>query len=193
MRPSTSRVASRWLHTASYYEWKPGISLDEVIRRWQENGDKTYDDVAMLPTHDLWEHREYTWTREKARSGYAHVRGESVWLSGPQKWDALMEDMRDHGWNPNDPLHLMIGRKGGVKVGEGNHRLAISREIGISQVPVQFQFYSQTVTKSKMPDEEDVIAPKAVLEVLRDEPKKNLSPEEQAQIDELMELIMGFR
>lgn len=195
-RPTmAARVAARWL-SASYYEPSGRISVDELARLWREAGMKVYDHAMpiMLPTREVWPHREYTWDREGARSGYAKVNGKSVWLEGPRKWDALVEDMRVRGWDPNDPLHLMIGRKGGIKVGEGNHRLAIARELRLPKVPAQIHFYSERVTKRSPPSQEPVedIAPKAVkkvVEKMERERPANWTPADEELLDHLMDLL----
>ena len=148
----------------------------------------------MLTVRELWPLREYTWSREKSRSGFAKVDGKSVQLSGPMKWDALVEDMKKRGWDSNDPLILDIGAKGGVKVGEGNHRLAIARELGMSRVPVQFRFVPYKVTKSLQNQEVVEVRKPSVKKVVermkREQPK--LSPGEQARKDEQVEEIMNL-
>ena len=47
------------------------------------------------------------------------------------------------GYNPNYPIMLVVGRNGIVKIGEGNHRLAIAKQLGIKTVPVEFVFYNK--------------------------------------------------
>jgi len=132
-----------------YYEWEPGVDLDAIISRWQHNDprQKMYDSSMplMLSVKELWPLREYTWSRDNSRGGFAKVKGKSVHLPGELKWDAIKEDMRARGWDPKDPLLLEIGSEGGVKVGEGNHRLAIARELGMRKVPVRFLFKSYRV------------------------------------------------
>lgn len=197
-----------------YYRYEPGTPLQTVIDRWQKDRpgldrrgnplprQKVYEDSmpVMLTVRELWPLREYTWTRENSRGGFAKVNGKSVQLPGPLKWDALKEDMRLRGWNPRDPLLLEIGSEGGVKVGEGNHRLAIARELGIQKVSVEFQFKTYRVRKQKqhrLPTEE--VSPKALKKVVEKEvdrverETKPTTPEEQAEmdrrVDELMKLL----
>ena len=97
-------------------------------------------------------------------------------------------------WDPKEPLQFEIGRKGGVKVGEGNHRLALAKELGISKVPVWFHYMSYKVTKSR-PSREPVedVSPKAVKRVIEkaEKSRKPPTPEEQEQLDRLMKLIFG--
>lgn len=176
---------------AGYYKPGPGpIDLDEVERRWAEQWDKIYDNSMpiMVPVRDLWKHREYTWTREKSRSGNAKVDGKTVYLSGPLKWDAIKADMELRGWDKDEPIHFMVGRNGGMKVGEGNHRLAIAREIGMSKVPVWFHF-DQRVSKSPEPEPVVNVPAKSVKKMVEDVPPKDLSPQEQEQINEIMDLL----
>jgi len=112
-------------------------SLQDTIDRWQQNDEKLYDasQPVMVPVRELWPIREYTWTREEARLY-------------PEEWDSLKKSVRREGWREDNPAIVLIGRAGGVKVGEGNHRLAISREAGIREVPVRFAFYEHRVTKT---------------------------------------------
>ena len=179
---------------AGYYN-RRSESVSEIIRKWQDEGDELYDDSqpVMVPLRDIVKYREYRWTRETSRGGYAKVNGKSVLLDGPLKWDAIKADMKLRGWDPKEPMHVMIGRKGGVKVGEGNHRLAIAIELRLSQVPVFFHFYEDRVTKSPLPKQKPVeISPRAVKEVVREAPREKMTPEKEKQIDELMDLL-GFR
>ena len=177
-----------------YYDLSevPHIDLEGIIARWQQNGEKLYDyDMpVMIPVRDLWKHREYTWTREDSRSGHLTIGGKVIDLTGPQKWDALTEELREHGWKKDSPLYFTIGRKGGAKVGEGNHRLAIARGLGIQQIPVSFGFYMSAVTKDPQHEVMNV-SPRAVERVLEKEERKPMSEAERAQIEELMDQL-GF-
>ena len=89
-----------------YYGKNEFKSLEDTISRWQNKGDKMYDeDVhAFVKLEDILPYKEYPRTREDGRNS-------------PEEWDELMADM-EAGWNPNKPLQLQIGRKGGVKVGK---------------------------------------------------------------------------
>jgi hypothetical protein len=185
-----------------YYDADSSTTLQEIIDRWQtqrpgqdKRGNplprqKMYDRSMplMLSVRDLWPLREYTWTRSAARGGYAQVGGKSVWLDGPMKWDALLQDMKNRGWDKDEPLYLNIGREGGVKVGEGNHRLAIAKELGLNKVPVWFIFNTGKVTKTKVPEPVEV-EPEAVKEVI-EKPRRPRSPKEEKEIQELAERIM---
>jgi hypothetical protein len=192
------RVASAMnvlLKRAAYYRLKPGTSVKEVIRRWMEERDKAYEDsmpVGYSP-RELSPHKEYRWTREKSRAGYARVGGKNVWLEGPLKWDALAEDMRSRGWDDKDPLHLHIGGDGSAKIGEGNHRLAIAEKIGLGRVPVMFHFYQGKVVKNVLKDDKPVVvAPRALKNVVEKAEKRGpMAPEEKEQVDDLMSLL-GF-
>lgn len=193
------RVATRYIRalskTAAYYELEPGTSVDEVLRRWAEDGDKAYDHSMPVwySPRDLRRYKEYNWTRENSRPGNAIVNGKRVHLQGPLKWDAIAEDLRIRGWDIKEPLHMQVGRNGKAMVGEGNHRLAIAEQLGLSKVPVLFHF-RQKVEKEK-PIEEPTVSPRAVKRVVEKVKKvkerKPLDPETEKQVDELMELL-GF-
>jgi hypothetical protein len=134
------KVAARFV--AEYYA-PSKISLKDALNNWAENGDKIYDHSMPLyySVKDVWPYREYTWTRDTSRRGHTKINGKIVHLDGPQKWDAIKEDMEKRGWDKNQPLQMELGLNGKMKVGEGNHRLAIAREIGLNKIPVWFHFY----------------------------------------------------
>ena len=131
-----------------YYSLKQGTSIEEVIRKWQEDGDKAYDHSMpiMYKASDLWKYREYTWKRENSRGNSVKKDGEVVFLEGPEKWDFLKEQLKKEGWKESEPLGFTIGQKGGAKVNEGNHRLALAKELNL-KVPVSFLFYRNKVSK----------------------------------------------
>lgn len=105
------------------------ITPRKVIRACRRNLRMDYC-TTMVPTDLLWKYREYTWTREKSRHSAS---------GNPERWDELKRSMAKNGWSKDDPAIFMIGREDGrAKLGEGNHRLAIARELGIKQIPVRF-------------------------------------------------------
>jgi len=112
-----------------YYTLPKRPKLADVIRRWcrrKEAGEDHY--YRMVPVKDLWRYREYTWSRGAARRNR-------------EEWDELKQSMAEEGWNTDNPLLFTIGQKSCVSfVGEGNHRLAIARDLGITHAPVRFIF-----------------------------------------------------
>ena len=163
---------------SKYYD-RPLGNLDKIVDRWQKDGQRPYDRAMPIkvPTGELWKHREYTWERENARRS-------------PEEWDALVKLMKK-GWREQDPLLLFIGRKGGVKVGEGNHRLAIARVLKISQIPVRIVFYEGKVEKTDLNKarQQQKVREKKVTKTVTKEPDKPLSPEAEKQVDALMDLL----
>ena len=91
------------------------------------------DDEMPIYFHidELLPYREYVWTRDEARQF-------------PEEWDALKESMAAEGFLEDRPVQVYLGKNGVMKVGEGNHRLAIAQELGIEQIPVRF-FWQQEV------------------------------------------------
>jgi hypothetical protein len=148
------RIKELKKRASDYYRYS-GESLEEIACRWVKEDQKMADGQdrfhAKLPVRQLWPIREYTWSRSKARPGYAYnEQGEKVQMEGEAKWDAMKRDMKQHGWRGEEqPVLVDIGKNGKAKVSEGNHRLAIAREIGLREVPVRF-FFRQEVGKGEM-------------------------------------------
>ena len=139
-----------WKGEAQEVPFDPSVSLDEIIAMFQEEPRRAIRGPDMpieIPVEELWPYREYNWDRENAREGigtYDPETGEfGPELPGPEKWDALMESMSE-GWLEGFWLTLYVGADGQANVGEGNHRLAIARELGYDTVPV-FITYRETV------------------------------------------------
>lgn len=117
--------------TEGYYRIDPGKppAIKEVIRQWIK-GNKAYDDRphAWYPIEEVLPYREYKWSREKARRS-------------PEEWDELKQKIKNEGFDPENPIIVLVGKNGKAKIGEGNHRLAIAHELGLERVPVMFMFY----------------------------------------------------
>lgn len=109
-----------------------GQSLAEVLRDWVRYDEQTHNTRGWseYPIEEVWPHREYTWSRDCARMSI-------------HEWDQLVEAFKEFGWDPRDPAILYFGKNGVVKVGEGNHRLAVARELGFEKVPVRFVFWNE--------------------------------------------------
>jgi tRNA nucleotidyltransferase/poly(A) polymerase len=138
-----NRYRSRISKVAGYYDIpKKKPTIEEVVRLWME-GHKGLDAKihGYYDVRELWPLREYTWDRDSARGGMMNIDGEWKDLRGPQKWDALKADMKKNGWRKEEqPLILQVGKDGKAKVSEGNHRLALARELRMRKVPVMFDF-----------------------------------------------------
>ena len=167
--------------TTYYSDFK---SLADTIQRWQKENEKLYDhsQPVMVPVAELWKHREYTWTRDDARMTSA-------------EWDMLKASLK-RGWDAKHWIYIQVGQKGGVKVGEGNHRLSIAREIGLRKLPVRIDFYTGRVTKSPQhPETVRLDKPKVVKPPTRELTKRHEpeTPEEKAamkrDVDDIMKLL----
>jgi hypothetical protein len=61
-------------------------------------------------------------------------------LSGQERLDMVREILRPGRPWPSqlDPMEIAVSRKGGARLMDGNHRLIVAREVGLSTVPVAF-------------------------------------------------------
>lgn len=148
-----------------YFNAQDGMSVQELAHRWAINGEKAYDNSMPIKMSiwDIWPYREYDWTKETARSGqgwpYKSPEGNAEredkgYSLGPQKWDNLIQSMKQYGWSPQEPLMLNVGRDGKAMVGEGNHRLAVAMQLmrageaDFSNIPVTVFFVNEIYSDS---------------------------------------------
>lgn len=66
----------------------------------------------------------------------------------------ILASMGSRGYDPRHPIELTEGYMGipGAMLGEGNHRLAAARHLGIEEVPVRTTDYSAISKRKPLPD-----------------------------------------
>lgn len=147
-----------------YYDLDPNnpLPLKDVIDGWVKCGLKAIEQDtfhAFYSPEELWKYREYTWSAETASHedviGADDETYPDKWRFLPDeeenvglaKWNKMLEKLKSKGWDPRQPAYFEIGKNGVAKIGEGNHRLAIAKKIGI-RVPVMFAFKSNVTISS---------------------------------------------
>ncbi len=172
-----------------YYKIDPKSPppIEDILDDWKE-GNKAYDAGSSitglnLPYHgfysveDLWKYREYDWSAEKHRGS-------------KEQWDTLVSSIKK-GYNPKYPILVIVGQNGVVKIGEGNHRLAIAKELGIKMVPVEFMFYRKAFYDRNSFQVHDEDNPEALQTLADDSPEqlktaaKELSKEKKKEDPEI--------
>lgn len=138
-----------------YYQAQPGMTVRDFVQKWME-GEKAYDDSfpLLMDVEDLWRYRDYTRSPKFVKAGYSWPyhsdegkleRSSKEFKGGSDKWDTMALSMEKYGWQDDEPLHLNVGKDGKAKVGEGNHRLAIWRQMGKKQAPVMVHFVTEVI------------------------------------------------
>lgn len=110
-------------------------SIEDIIKMWvNDSYGKAYDENVhnFYSAAELWPYREYSWNKDKSRRGVV-------------EYEELIQAIKKYGWKKENPLILLIGKNGIAKVGEGNHRLAIARDLGLKRIPVRFEFRDRIV------------------------------------------------
>lgn len=118
------------------YHWSRDNHRDGAVpdRCYPEGGE--YDRDLKYTSHKGW--MRYTQTVDGRRIDNGLAPKDKV-----LRWDKLVEYMKRCGWTPYDPAHMLFGANGEMKLGEGNHRVAVAKEIGLKVVPVRFHFDRQ--------------------------------------------------
>ncbi len=123
--------------TEGYYDIDPNdpTPIEEIIELWVR-GNKAYDYNrepgyhGLYSTKDLEQYRE--WTDDRLRNAQSSEEYQN--LKAEIAKDGIIE-----------PLVIQVSRDGNAKIGEGNHRHAIAKELGIQQLPVRFLFWQGSV------------------------------------------------
>lgn len=127
-----------------YYKTSKNTPLKKIADRYYKTGDKLYDVDwvrgeyhIMASVKDLERIKEHNWSRKHSRIG-------------PEEYEKLYQDIKENGIKL--PVQVFFYQyEGRAKLGEGNHRLAIAKELGIKKIPTVFVFW-----KGDKPKDEDI-------------------------------------
>jgi hypothetical protein len=110
------------------------ITIDEIIALGQQNIKPWSRNRLELPVDELWKHREY----DRFGADRYKTSEELNALKESIEKEGIKDPLTLNVATPNDPL-ISGGTREQVaaKLGEGNHRLAIARKLGLKTVPVQ--------------------------------------------------------
>jgi len=108
------------------------LSIEEVIANWIYGDRPEKQNVHTLyPIDVLLEYRDL------GQEGAA-----------PGNFEQLAQHMKENGMT--EPIVLVIGKNGQARIGEGNQRLLIAKQIGIKKVPVRFIFRDEVEKANKV-------------------------------------------
>lgn len=159
-----SRVARRYLKK------KEGGSFESDFKSYYDyEGDKSLREVSCLWTNHNHRPRDIRWKAhgwfdidtvdrlkefDRSKSNMRNLR--------PEEWKDLKESMKEKGWKEDQPGIIDFDQYGHALLVEGNHRLAIAKEIGIERVPIRFTFNeSYEIDGPKICPEAEVTSKKA--------------------------------
>ena len=117
-----------------YYEIDPKapMPIEEIIDRWMR-GNKAIDYKVELGYHGMYSTKDLNDYREYPDEGLRNSQ-ES------EEYEELRDEIKEEG--VREPLIVIVSKSDGkAKIGEGNHRHAIAKELGIEYLPVRFVFY----------------------------------------------------
>lgn len=107
------------------------ITLDNIIKLYAEHDMKLTDNISEFEftVKELDKYKE--WKRTRTDSNLT-----------PEEWDTMKEDIKKHGIRDYGVVSLGQKRNGDViaYIGEGNHRLAIAKELGIKKMKMRVYF-----------------------------------------------------
>ncbi len=113
-------------------------SIEEVTKRWAKDNDKPNNWSGLTidyPLEEVWQYREYS----RSPMGDSNLTKE--------EWAALNKSLKEKGWDREQPLMLLVGKNGVSKVGEGNHRLWVAKQLGLKNIPVRFGGFWKNVER----------------------------------------------
>jgi len=118
-----------------YYKAPKTATIKQIADRYFKTGDKLRDVDwvgkgeyhIMASIRELDKYKEHNWSRFKSRRGDA-------------KWEELVQSIKKEGIKTPVQVFLYEDEKR-IRLGEGNHRLGVAKELGIKKIPVVFFFY----------------------------------------------------
>jgi len=123
---------------SGYYTAPPDITISQIHACWMFHGAKPRGWIDLrfqLPLSEVWQWRLFRFRGQDAPVEY---------------WDEIRDSMLRDGWWESDPLLLILGADGCITM-EGNHRLQIAREIGITTIPARIADFYRKVCGSYPP------------------------------------------
>lgn len=74
---------------------------------------------------------------------------------GDERVAALVESMKERGYDAKEPIFINVEADGKTHVSEGNHRLRAAAALGMTDVPVRIRYYGggETAENALVPDE----------------------------------------
>ena len=121
-----------------YYKINPNdpTPIEEIIDLWMR-GNKAYDYKVELDYHGMYSTKDLNDYREFPDDKLRN-------LQNSKEYQNLKEKIAKYG--VLDPLIVIVSKSDGkAKIGEGNHRHAIAKELNIQQLPVRFVFYEGSI------------------------------------------------
>jgi hypothetical protein len=163
-----------------WYRPKTNATVGDIAKRYYEQGDKAHEYLKTKAGHaftvvatvkELDKYKEYDWSRTKFRKMDIE----------PEYWDKLVKEIKKDGIR--NPLTIILYKHEPkrAKIGEGNHRLGIAKEIGLKDLPVRFEYWMGNEPKKK--DKSD----REFDKILKDFEKER----EERQINKLLKQILG--
>jgi len=122
-----------------YYDFDTDnpLSIEDVAKKWAVDGDKPDywgSFTVDYPLSEVWQYREYDRSPSFNRSNLTK-----------EEWASLRSSLEEKGWDREEPAMMLFGKNGVAKLGEGNHRLWLAKELGMKTVPVRFAGFWQSV------------------------------------------------
>lgn len=157
-------------------------SVEEVHACWMENRGRMLEDSMPV----MYDPRELAGYREYKRSELRNP-------PGTQEYQALRDSIEKEGIR--EPLHLMLGKKGGAKIGEGNHRHEIAMELGLPRVPVMLHFWHEVSLSDPVPVKSAHVRPQKKASDLPPKKREPMSGQQkrslERDVEEIMRLLGG--
>lgn len=116
-----------WINSPAFRLDQPAepYNHEAEIRGWSTQPEKLMSTYAeMVPVEHIDRAREFD-----------RAPGEKDFDGDPQKWDALKSHMKEHGITSPIIMHYNPDT-GESYVAEGNHRVQVAKELGMTHVPV---------------------------------------------------------
>ena len=173
------RLANYITEKFEWYRIKGKPTIKEIAERYYDEGDKAHDSgqtktgrpyTIIASVKELDKYKEYDWNKK-------HFRKRDI---EPEYWNKLVKSIKKEGIK--EPIYLILyknERRG--RIGEGNHRLGVAKEIGLKEVPVIFEYYMGK--KPKPPEKPD----KGFEKMLSDLEKE----QEEIHINKLLKQLLG--